>query len=145
MPVWPRQVLEERWQAFHVKKESPFVLRALARDVTEAVRAEEELRATFRSALAFCRTRSGVELPGTCTTHRPRPRRFGKPLSATDALIPRPAGNHASRLAMPGLADQCIRDVRTLPIYCTRRCWISGLRMRFVLRRRLHGTDWNRS
>ncbi len=115
MPDGRVKVLEERWQAFHDEEGKPIRVAGTCRDVTEAVRAEEELRRLSGQLLRLqdeerrriardLHDSTGQDLVALATT-----------LSQLHALIPsssRKSRNLASQCQ--ALADQCIRDVRTL-------------------------------
>jgi signal transduction histidine kinase len=115
MPDGRVKVLEERWQAFHDEEGKPIRVAGTCRDVTEVVRAEEELRRLSGQLLRLqdeerrriardLHDSTGQDLVALATT-----------LSQLHALIPsssRKSRKLASQCQM--LADQCIRDVRTL-------------------------------
>jgi len=116
MPDGRVKVLEERWQAFLDEEGKPIRVAGTCRDVTEAVRAEEELRRLSGQLLRLqdeerrriardLHDSTGQDLVALATT-----------LSQLHALISlRPAGNPASSPSQcQALVDQCIRDVRTL-------------------------------
>jgi len=115
MPDGRVKVLEERWQAFHDEEGKPIRVAGTCRDVTEAVRAEEELRRLSGQLLRLqdeerrriardLHDSTGQDLVALATT-----------LSQLNALIPS-SSRKSRKLASQcqALADQCIRDVRTL-------------------------------
>jgi len=115
MPDGRVKVLEERWQAFHDEGGKPIRVAGTCRDVTEAVRAEEELRRLSGQLLRLqdeerrriardLHDSTGQDLVALATT-----------LSQLHALIPS-SSRKSRKLASQcqALADQCIRDVRTL-------------------------------
>ena len=115
MPDGRVKVLEERWQAFHDEEGKPIRVAGTCRDVTEAVRAEEELRRLSGQLLRLqdeerrriardLHDSTGQDLVALATT-----------LSQLHALIPS-SSRKSRKLASQcqALADQCIRDVRTL-------------------------------
>ena len=115
MPDGRVKVLEERWQAFHDEEGKPIRVAGTCRDVTEAVRAEEELRRLSGQLLRLqdeerrriardLHDSTGQDLVALATT-----------LSQLHALIPS-SSRKSRKLASQcqALVDQCIRDVRTL-------------------------------
>ena len=115
MPDGRVKVLEERWQAFHDEEGKPIRVAGTCRDVTEAVRAEEELRRLSGQLLRLqdeerrriardLHDSTGQDLVALATT-----------LSQLHALIPSSSRKSRNLAAQcQALADQCIRDVRTL-------------------------------
>src|ERR1700676_4758151 len=115
MPDGRVKILEERWQAFHDLEGKPIRVAGTCRDITEAVRAEEELRRLSgqllrlqdeerRSIARDLHDSTGQDLVALATT-----------LSQLHASIPS-SSRKLRKLAShcQALADQCIRDVRTL-------------------------------
>jgi PAS domain S-box-containing protein len=115
MPDGRVKILEERWQAFHDGEGKPIRVAGTCRDITERVRAEEELRRLSGQLLRLqdeerrriardLHDSTGQDLVALATT-----------LSQIRASIPS-SGRKLRKLASQcqALADQCIRDVRTL-------------------------------
>jgi len=115
MPDGRVKILEERWQAFHDEEGKPIRVAGTCRDITERVRAEEELRRLSGQLLRLqdeerrriardLHDSTGQDLVALATT-----------LSQIRASIPS-SGRKLRKLASQcqALADQCIRDVRTL-------------------------------
>jgi PAS domain S-box-containing protein len=115
MPDGRVKILEERWQAFHDEEGKPVRVAGTCRDVTERVRAEEELRRLSgqllrlqdeerRSIARDLHDSTGQDLVALATT-----------LSQLRASIPS-SSRKLRRLTSQcqGLADQCVREVRTL-------------------------------
>jgi PAS domain S-box-containing protein len=115
MPDCRVKILEERWQAFHDEEGKPIRVAGTCRDITERVRAEEELRRLSGQLLRLqdeerrriardLHDSTGQDLVALATT-----------LSQIHASIPS-SGRKLRKLASQcqALADQCIRDVRTL-------------------------------
>jgi len=115
MPDGRVKILEERWQAFHDEEGKPIRVAGTCRDITERVRAEEELRRLSGQLLRLqdeerrriardLHDSTGQDLVALATT-----------LSQIHASIPS-SGRKLRKLASQcqALADQCIRDVRTL-------------------------------
>jgi len=115
MPDGRVKILEERWQAFHDLEGKPIRVAGTCRDITEAVRAEEELRRLSgqllrlqdeerRSIARDLHDSTGQDLVALATT-----------LSQLHASIPS-SSRKLRKLAShcQALADQCIREVRTL-------------------------------
>jgi PAS domain S-box-containing protein len=115
MPDGRVKILEERWQAFRDEEGKPIRVAGTCRDITERVRAEEELRRLSGQLLRLqdeerrriardLHDSTGQDLVALATT-----------LSQIHASIPS-SGRKLRKLASQcqALADQCIRDVRTL-------------------------------
>jgi len=85
MPDGRVKVLEERWQAFHDEEGKPIRVAGTCRDVTEAVRAEEELR-RLSGQLLRLQDEERRRMPGTCTTPRAKTSSLWQPLSANCML-----------------------------------------------------------
>jgi PAS domain S-box-containing protein len=115
MPDGRVKILEERWQAFHDEEGKPIRVAGTCRDITERVRAEEELRRLSgqllrlqdeerRSIARDLHDSTGQNLVVLATT-----------LGQLHASIPSSA-RKLRKLASEGqeLADRCIREVRTL-------------------------------
>src|SRR4029077_1320869 len=109
------KVLEERWQAFHDEEGKPIRVAGTCRDITERVRAEEELQRLSGQLLRLqdqerrriardLHDSTGQDLVALATT-----------LSELHASIPS-SSRKLRKLASQcqGLADRCIREVRTL-------------------------------
>jgi len=109
------KVLEERWQAFHDEEGKPIRVAGTCRDITEAARAEEDLRRLSgqllrlqdeerRSIARDLHDSTGQDLVVLATI-----------LSQLHASIPS-SGRKLRKLASQcqELADRCIREVRTL-------------------------------
>ena len=115
MPDGRVKILEERWQAFHDEEGKPIRVAGTCRDITERVRAEEELQRLSGQLLRLqdqerrriardLHDSTGQDLVALATT-----------LSQLHASIPSPS-RKLRKLASQcqALADQCIREVRTL-------------------------------
>ncbi len=115
MPDGRVKILEERWQAFHDEEGKPVRVAGTCRDITERVRAEEELQRLSGQLLRLqdqerrriardLHDSTGQDLVALATT-----------LSQLHASIPSPS-RKLRKLASQcqALADQCIREVRTL-------------------------------
>jgi PAS domain S-box-containing protein len=115
MPGGRVKILEERWQAFHDEAGKPTRVAGTCRDITERVRAEEELQRLSGQLLRLqdeerrriardLHDSTGQDLVALATT-----------LSQLHASIPS-SSRKSRKLASQcqALADQCIRDVRTL-------------------------------
>jgi PAS domain S-box-containing protein len=109
------KILEERWQAFHDEEGKPVRAAGTCRDVTERVRAEEELQRLSGQLLRLqdeerrriardLHDSTGQDLVALATT-----------LSQLHASIPS-SSRRLRKLASQcrALADQCVREVRTL-------------------------------
>jgi PAS domain S-box-containing protein len=115
MPDGRVKILEERWQAFHDEEGKPIRVAGTCRDITERVRAEEELRRLSGQLLRLqdeerrriardLHDSTGQDLVALATA-----------LSQLHASIPsssRKLRRLASQCQM--LADQCIREIRTV-------------------------------
>ena len=115
MPDGRVKVLEERWQAFHDEEGKPVRVAGTCRDITERVRAEEELQRLSGQLLRLqdeerrriardLHDSTGQDLVALATT-----------LSQLHACTPS-SSRKLRKLASQcqALADRCIRDVRTL-------------------------------
>jgi len=115
MPDGRVKVLEERWQAFHDEEGKPIRVAGTCRDITERVRTEEELRRLSgqllrlqdeerRSIARDLHDSTGQNLVALATL-----------LSQLHTSLPS-SGRKFRKLASEcqELADQCIREVRTL-------------------------------
>jgi PAS domain S-box-containing protein len=109
------KILEERWQAFHDDEGKPVRVAGTCRDITERVRAEEELRRLSGQLLRLqdeerrriardLHDSTGQDLVALATT-----------MSQLHASFPS-SSRKLRKLASQcqALADQCIREVRTL-------------------------------
>src|SRR5437879_4292833 len=109
------KILKKRWQAFHDEEGKPFRVAGTCRDITERVRAEEELQRLSGQLLRLqdqerrriardLHDSTGQDLVALSTT-----------VSQLHAAIPS-SSRKLRKLASQcqALADQCIRDVRTL-------------------------------
>ena len=115
MPDGRVKILEERWQAFRDEEGKPIRVAGTCRDITERMRAEEELRRLSGQLLRLqdeerrriardLHDSTGQDLVALATT-----------LSQIHASIPS-SGRKLRKLASQcqELADRCVRDVRTL-------------------------------
>jgi len=115
MPDGRVKILEERWQAFHDEEGNPVRVAGTCRDITERVRAEEELQRLSGQLLRLqdeerrrmardLHDSTGQDLVALATT-----------LSQLHTSIPS-SSRKLRKLASQcqALADQCIREVRTL-------------------------------
>jgi PAS domain S-box-containing protein len=115
MPDGRVKILEERWQTFHDEEGNPIRVAGTCRDITEAVRAEEELRRLSGQLLRLqdeerrriardLHDSTGQDLVALATT-----------LSQLQASIPS-SSRKLRKLTSEcqALADRCVRDVRTL-------------------------------
>jgi PAS domain S-box-containing protein len=115
MPDGRVKILEERWQAFHDEEGKPTRVSGTCRDITESVRVEEELRRLSgqllrlqdeerRSIARDLHDSTGQNLVALATI-----------LSQLRAAIPSSARKLRKLTSdCQALADQCIREVRTL-------------------------------
>src|SRR5437899_48661 len=115
MPDGRVKILEERWQAFHDEEGKPVRVAGTCRDITERVRAEEELQRLSGQLLRLqdqerrriardLHDSTGQDLVALATT-----------LSQLHASIPSPSRKLRKLVSQcQALADQCIREVRTL-------------------------------
>src|ERR1700730_4761588 len=115
MPDGRVKILEERWQAFHDEEGKPIRVAGTCRDITERVRAEEELRRLSGQLLRLKdeeRRRIDRDLhdsPGQDLVA------LATMLGQLRALIPsRKRKSRRLFSECKALADKCIRDVRTL-------------------------------
>ncbi len=115
MPDGRVKILEERWRAFHDEEGKPVRVAGTCRDISERVRAEEELQRLSGQLLRLqdeerrrmardLHDSTGQDLVALATT-----------LSQLRASIPS-SSRRLRKLASQSqaLADQCIREVRTL-------------------------------
>jgi len=115
MPDGRIKTLEERWQAFHGEEGKPVRVAGTCRDITERVRAEEELKRLSGKLLRFQdeeRRQIGRDLHDSAGQDLVA---LATMLGQLRALIPS-AKRKSRRLfsECKALADKCIRDVRTL-------------------------------
>ena len=115
MPDGRLKILEERWQAFHDEEGKPVRVAGTCRDITERVRAEEELRRISGQLLRLQdeeRRKIARDLHDST----------GQDLVALATMLGQlrasiPSVERKSRRLLSeckALADQCIREVRTL-------------------------------
>ncbi len=115
MPDGRVKILEERWQAFHDEEGKPVRLAGTCRDITERVRAEEELR---RLSGQFLRLQDEERRKIAQDLHDST----GQNLVALATMLGQlrssaPLDERKSRTVISeclGLLEQCIREVRTL-------------------------------
>lgn len=115
MPDGRVKILEERWQAFHDEEGKPVRLAGTCRDITERVRAEEELR---RLSGQFLRLQDEERRKIAQDLHDST----GQNLVALATMLGQlkssaPSDERKSRTVISeclGLLEQCIREVRTL-------------------------------
>jgi PAS domain S-box-containing protein len=109
------KILEERWQAFHDEEGKPVRLAGTCRDITERVRAEEELR---RLSGQFLRLQDEERRKIAQDLHDST----GQNLVALATMLGQlrsssPSDERKSLTVISeclGLAEQCIREIRTL-------------------------------
>jgi PAS domain S-box-containing protein len=115
MPDGRVKILEERWRAFHDEEGKPVRVAGTCRDITERVRADEELQRLSGRLLRFQdeeRRKIARDLHDST----------GQDLVALATMLGQlrdsvPSGQRKSRRLLAeckALADQCIREVRTL-------------------------------
>jgi len=115
MPDGRVKILEERWQAFHDEQGKPVRVAGTCRDITERVRAEEELQRLSGQLLRLQdeeRRKIARDLHDST----------GQDLVALATMLGQlrfsiPSGNRKSRKLLSecqGLADRCVHEVRTL-------------------------------
>ena len=115
MPDGRVKTLEERWQAFHGDEGKPVRVAGTCRDITERVRAEEELQRLSGKLLRFQdeeRRKIGRDLHDSA----------GQDLVALATMLGQlrasiPSARRKSRRLLSeckALSDKCIRDFRTL-------------------------------
>ena len=126
MPDGRVKFLEERWQVFHDEQGRPVRVAGTCRDITERKLAEEELRQLSGRLLRLQdeeRRRIAGDLHDST----------GQNLVALATMLGQlrdsvPSGKRKSRGFLSeceALADQCIREIRTLSrTSCTPPCWI---------------------
>jgi PAS domain S-box-containing protein len=115
MPDGRVKILEERWQAFHDEEGKPVRLAGTCRDITERVRAEEELR---RLSGQFLRLQDEERRKIAQDLHDST----GQNLVALATMLGQlrslaPSDERKSHTVISeciGLVEQCIREVRTL-------------------------------
>jgi two-component system, NarL family, sensor kinase len=115
MPDGRVKILQERWQAFHDEQGKPVRVAGSCRDITEHVRAVEELRRVSGQLLRLQdEERRGIA--------RDLPDSTGQDLVALATMLGQarrsiPSRERKSRKLLSeckALADRCIREVRTL-------------------------------
>jgi PAS domain S-box-containing protein len=115
MPDGRVKIVEERWRAFHDEEGKPVRVAGTCRDITERVRAEEELR---RLSGQFLRLQDEERRKIAQDLHDST----GQNLVALATMLSQlrssaPSDERKSRAIISeclGLAEQCIREVRTL-------------------------------
>jgi PAS domain S-box-containing protein len=115
MPDSRVKILEERWRAFHDEEGKPVRLAGTCRDITERVRAEEELR---RLSGELLRSQDEERRKIARDLHDST----GQDLVALATMLGQlresiPSAERKSRRLLSeckALSDKCIRDVRTL-------------------------------
>jgi PAS domain S-box-containing protein len=115
MPDGRVKILEERWQAFHDETGKPIRVAGICREITERVRAEEELR---RLSGQFLRLHDEERRRLARDLHDSTGQNLVALATMLGQLRPAiPLGNRKSRRLLSdcqALADQCIREIRTL-------------------------------
>jgi PAS domain S-box-containing protein len=109
------KILEERWQAFHDETGKPIRVAGICREITERVRAVEELR---RLSGQFLRLHDEERRRIARDLHDSTGQNLVALATMLGQLRPAiPLGNRKSRRLLSecqALADQCIREIRTL-------------------------------
>ena len=115
MPDDRVKILEERWQAFHDETGKPIRVAGTCREITERVRAEEELR---RLSGQFLRLHDEERRRLARDLHDSTGQNLVALATMLGQLRPAiPVGKRKSRRLLSdcqALADQCIREIRTL-------------------------------
>jgi len=115
MPDGRAKILEERWRAFHDETGKPIRVAGTCREITERVRAEEELR---RLSGQFLRLHDEERRRLARDLHDSTGQNLVALATMLGQLRPAiPLGNRKSRRLLSdcqALADQCIREIRTL-------------------------------